>query len=170
MVYPDLSTECQVDRGGEVRAVGWLGKRVGLLGFLGARQPFTVGEVESGFVNKLRQHIRTAWQPVVTWGLHSCEFCRRPLARGSKNLWIPTRSLKYVAPELIVHYIEVHCYLPPQEFITAVMDCPLQGSTEFFQLLSGFDNWWDAQQRCAAPNGGAPMPSTNSGVAEGRRQ
>jgi SAM-dependent methyltransferase len=59
-------------------------------------------------------------------------------------VWIPTKTLKYVAPELIVHYIEAHSYLPPQEFITAVMACPPQGSKAFFKLLSGFENWWDA--------------------------
>ena len=74
--------------------------------------------------------------------------------------------LKFVVPELIVHYIEAHCYLPPQEFIAAVMQCPPQGCAEFFQLLSGFENWWDAQQ-IAPPNGGPAARSVSSGVTEG---
>ena len=149
MFYADLSTKCQVDSGPQVRAVGWLGKRNGVLRLFGARHPFTVGEVDSSFVDRLREHIRNAWQPVGLMGWHSCEFCRDPHARGGTNIWIPTRSLKYVAPELIVHYIESHCYLPPQEFIAAVMQCPPQESDEFFQLMSGFDNWWKAQPDAA---------------------
>ena len=145
MFYADLSTECQVDAGAQVRAVGWLAKRGGVLGLFGGRHPLTVGEVDAALVDRLREHTCHAWQPVVAAGFHRCEFCSDHRAAGSDNVWIPTPSLKYVAPELTIHYIEAHCYLPPQEFISAVMACPPQASEAFFQLMSGFKNWWDAQ-------------------------
>jgi len=145
MYYADLSTKCQVDAGPKVRAVGWLGNYNGLLGRFGAQHRFTVGEVDIVIVDTLRDHIRNAWQPIQAFGFHSCEFCQDPHATGGWNIWIPTRSLIYVAPELIVHYIEAHRYLPPYEFIDAVMRCPPQNSDEFFELLSGFDNWWKPQ-------------------------
>jgi hypothetical protein len=158
MFYQDLSTECQVDSGQHIRAVGWLGKRAGLPGLFGAKHPFTVGEVDPGFVERLREHIRNAWQPVVAMGCHSCEFCGNPQAKGCRNVWIPTRSLIYVAPELIVHYIDVHCYLPPREFVNAVMQCPPQKSAEFFRLLSAFKDWWSAQPHHSA-DGSQPFSS-----------
>jgi hypothetical protein len=151
--YRDLSTKCQVDSGPNVRAVGWLGKR---------NSPFTVGDVDPRFVEKLLEHIQSAWQPFRLMGYHFCGFCRDFEAKGTRNVWIPTASLKYVAPELIIHYIERHNYAPPQEFISAVMECPPQGSPEFFQLLSRFDNCWDAQ-RAAPPNASLAAGQTSSG-------
>ena len=57
-------------------------------------------------------------------------------------MWIPTESVVYVAPELVTHYVEVHGYQPPVEFIAAVLACPPQGSLEFHQLLACFPQWW----------------------------
>jgi hypothetical protein len=114
MFYPDLATQCQVDFGPSVRAIGWLS----------AGHPFAVGSVEDDFVDRLRTHIAGAWQPCVTAGRHYCEFCPDRRVGGNSNVWFPTHHIKYVAPELIVHYIEYHCYQPPDEFIKAVMSCP----------------------------------------------
>lgn len=133
MFYPDLATECQVDAGPKVRAIGWLS----------VDHPFAVGSVEDVVVERLRAHISTAWQPLMTAGVHFCEFCPDHRVGGSANIWFPTQNVKYVAPELIVHYIEYHCYRPPDEFIEAVLTCPSQESNEFFRLLSQFDNHWD---------------------------
>jgi len=133
--YPDLATECQADSGPAVRAIGWLG--VG--------HSFTVGSVAEAFVERLRAHIIDAWQPCFAAGKHHCEFCTDRLVGGSANIWFPTQRLKFVVPELIVHYIEFHCYRPPDEFIEAVMACPPQGSDEFFNLLSRFQNHWDGR-------------------------
>lgn len=36
------------------------------------------------------------------------------------ELWIPANEAIYAAPILIVHFIEVHNYLPPAEFIAAI--------------------------------------------------
>jgi hypothetical protein len=140
MFYPDLATECQVDFGPEVRAIGWLS----------ANHLFSVGSVEDAFVARLRAHISTAWQPCFAAGKHDCEFCPHRRVGGSANVWFPTPHVKYVAPELIAHYIEYHCYRPPGEFIRAVMDCPPQGSDEFFELLSNFDNHWNRRQRASS--------------------
>src|SRR5262245_57112864 len=103
MYFPDLTTECQVDRGGHVRAIGWLA----------AEHPFPTGPVPAGFLTALRSHVLAAWQPIASMGGHLCEFCVSSRADegcvgGSTNVWIPTASRVYVAPELIVHYIEAH--------------------------------------------------------------
>ena len=133
MYYPDLSNECQLDIGTQVRAVGWLSND----------HPFTKGDVPSDSREKLIRHISEAWQPVIAAGLHFCELCdEKPFACGT-NLWIPTEELLYIAPGMISHYIEVHGYKPPEEFIQAVIDCPVQGSVEFLKLVERYARWRD---------------------------
>jgi hypothetical protein len=133
MFFPDLDSECQVDRGDHVRAVGWLSEE----------HPFPTGSVPLGFSAALRTLIKSAWQPVTAMGPQFCEFCAKTdRVGGSKNVWIPTPEKVYIAPELIAHYIETHSYRPPDEFIEAVLACPPQGSDEFQAALHRFPCWW----------------------------
>jgi len=40
---------------------------------------------------------------------------------GGAEIWIPDSSQGYfAAPDLIIHYIEEHQYLPPREFLSAL--------------------------------------------------
>ena len=55
--------------------------------------------------------------------------------RGFRNLWIPGKDVIYVAPELIVHYIEAHAYRPPDEFCKAVCRCPDMTSAKYSRAL-----------------------------------
>ena len=116
--FPELSNECQVDKGPHVRTIGWLS----------VEHAFPTGEVPPTFIEKLRAHLQDPWQPVVTWGRYRCNLCPAHLSdgpiSGSRNLWIPGEGVVYVAPELILHYIEAHHYKPPGEFILAVLNCP----------------------------------------------
>ncbi len=59
-------------------------------------------------------------------------------ARGAANLWVPADDVVYVAPELVLHYVTGHKYLPPLEFIDAVMACPEQGSAAYMNRMSRF--------------------------------
>ena len=45
------------------------------------------------------------------------------------------RDLLFVAPEMVVHYIEEHGYSPPAEFVEAVLRAPLP-DTEEYQLMT----------------------------------
>lgn len=72
-------------------------------------------------------------------GTHICTFCGdnavygryqiigKELFLGSAELWIPNIDFKkiHVVPDLILHYIESHRYLPPKEFLDAVNDFKL---------------------------------------------
>ena len=90
------------------------------------------------FLDKLRQYIAEAWQPVIAAGLHECELCvEKPFVCGS-NLWIATESVVYIAPGMVLHYIEEHGYKPPEEFVEAVLESHPQGSTEFVKLVEKF--------------------------------
>jgi hypothetical protein len=54
---------------------------------------------------------------------------------GQNNLFIPGDGLLYVAPSTIIHYIDSHDYLPPIEFIDAVLRCPRMRSMEYLKAI-----------------------------------
>ena len=69
-----------------------------------------------------------------TRGYHRCPFCENPgfgikveyqgnlLTLGSAEIRVQgVDGTRYPAPGLICHYIKEHNYLPPQEFIDAVL-------------------------------------------------
>jgi hypothetical protein len=135
MFYPDLNQECQVDQGPYVRAVGWLARD----------HPFPKGPVSPAFLEALRRQLRDPWQPVAAGGSHRCEFCPQSQdgpARGASNLWVPGEEWVYVAPELVLHYIETHGYSPPPGFIAAILDCPDQDSLAYRERMRQFPAWW----------------------------
>jgi hypothetical protein len=41
----------------------------------------------------------------------------------------------FVAPDAILHYVERHNYLPPRQFLDAVITCPEMGSEPYFTAL-----------------------------------
>jgi len=55
---------------------------------------------------------------------------------------IPSQSCVYIAPDLVVHYIEAHRYAPPTEFVEAVLACPEQLSDAYVELLLPFVSSW----------------------------
>ena len=130
MYFPDLSTKCSADHGECVRAIGWLA----------AGQDFPKGEVPPQFLEKLREHLKVPWQTIKFWGSHRCELCppNSHAPSDSNNLWIPGDAVVYVAPAMILHYIEAHQYKPPDEFITAVLECPAQNASAYLKRMDQF--------------------------------
>ena len=119
-----------------VRSVGWLE----------AGHPYQRGPVPDEFLVSLKRHVAEAYQFALSVGVHHCSLCPEGKAQAGKlNLMIPTSRLLYVAPELIVHYIEDHGYQPPQEFIEAVLACPEQESEEYMKLLEPFERNWASE-------------------------
>lgn len=55
-------------------------------------------------------------------GIHGCPFCPGPhIATGNAEIRVlGSDGTVYAAPTLILHYVVVHHYLPPPEFIDAV--------------------------------------------------
>jgi hypothetical protein len=68
-------------------------------------------------------------------GPHFCDFCRISTVGGVANLFIPGEGVLYVAPELIVHYVDAHEYAPPIEFQRAVLACPPMRSAAYFKAI-----------------------------------
>lgn len=109
MYFRDLFEE-QIPRANSIFVkVGWLDKD----------KPYTQGECPKKFIDKLKKIKLT----MHTRGWNDCPFCEN--AKSSAEYYIPilpTKNRKgYHSPEMIIHYITEHNYLPPQEFIDAVM-------------------------------------------------
>jgi hypothetical protein len=107
------------------------------VGWLSIEHPFQKGEVSVDFLRTLQ---RLVTSPVNLYrGSHLCEFCPPPPKElsaggavwvlkppagttGNGEIRVPgLNGLVYVAPVLVAHYVEAHQYVPPAEFVDAVM-------------------------------------------------
>jgi len=52
---------------------------------------------------------------------------------GNRNLFLPGNGCLYIAPSLILHYIDAHQYAPPEEFVKAVLECPPVRSPDYLK-------------------------------------
>lgn len=114
-----------------------LGEDVNLIavGWLENNHSFSTGQVPQKFYQKLSTLLVDPWAPVICMGPHECTLCQFEGAMGSNNLFLPYKSNIYVAPELILHYINCHCYCPPEVFIAGVMECPETRSMDYKKAL-----------------------------------
>ena len=114
------------------------------IGWLDGVHPFPTGSMKPGLLETIR---KLASQPVELYrGYHVCEVCVEPsdvekkfmphnkmiidpdcswakwvkARQGNGEIRVPGKGVTFAAPILIVHYIEEHHYLPPQEFLEAV--------------------------------------------------
>ena len=137
--HPDLSTNPQT---GETY-VGWLDPSV----------PFPTGTVSPHLLERLETV--AAHHVLQTRGFHPCPFCtdhrstRIPPATEYIDTSGETRLLGsaemrvipkdggpiFAAPNLVLHYIAVHTYLPPKPFLDALESCALPGEPAFSAAL-----------------------------------
>ena len=108
------------------------------VGWLGEGHAFKQGQVSQSFFEKLKLTILR--ESVNQYrGRHYCELClaeeiwiesdNKRKCLGSAEVWIPCAKsdLIYAAPNFVLHYIEVHNYLPPVQFVEAVERFDLSG-------------------------------------------
>ena len=126
--YQDLSTCYYFGEG-----FGGQAELIVAVGWLSAREDYARGSVPAVARDRLASLLCEAWQPVSFLGSHTCQLCGG--ARSHRNLFLPGQGKVLVAPEGILHYIDNHGYLPPQEFIRAVLSCPPMGSQDYFRAL-----------------------------------
>jgi hypothetical protein len=104
------------------------------VGWLDRAYEFVHGDVSIRTLDKLRE-LASGSSTNQTRGYHVCAFCdethSRPIVDwkgvrrilGSSEIWVTSRrGVTYAAPDMILHYIEAHHYLPPGEFLEAVDD------------------------------------------------
>lgn len=99
------------------------------VGWLSSEHPFERGRVSAAVVDKLT-YLAVFKSINFMRGHHRCEFCSanevvaevKGVARllGSAEIWVPGERTLFAAPNLIVHYVKVHGYHPPAEFLRAV--------------------------------------------------
>ena len=57
-------------------------------------------------------------------GFHVCEYCKDEISSGDVTLDYGNGNV-FQVPDMILHYIADHQYLPPEEFINIVRGCDL---------------------------------------------
>ena len=116
MYYQDLSPYEYGSSGKNLLNIGWLE----------AGHEFSIGDFpEKKELLKKLNSMKISYR---CRGFHCCDFCVMPRGSGSDGMERSDnygngeyRIGKFAAPALIIHYIRVHDYKPPQEFINAVI-------------------------------------------------
>jgi hypothetical protein len=130
------------------------------VGWLEAGRLYRRGPVTPSFLESLTRLLIDPWQPVTAAGNHRCDLCRfdgsvgsvrykdLTVPVGASNLIVPGNGLLYVAPSLILHYINSHEYAPPDEFVEAVQSCPPMRSMAYRRaILKNAPRGWVASLR-----------------------
>lgn len=117
------------------------------VGWLDSRHKHAHGSVSESFVARLAALLVIPWEPCHFMGWHDCELCRSSFGPlqisvknmrvniGITNLFVPGDDKVFVAPSMILHYIDAHEYYPPEVFQNAVMACPEMGSAEYLDAI-----------------------------------
>ncbi len=84
------------------------------IGWLGATVPQT-GPIPSSVFDALRNASTNCSTDAGELGYHTCQVCKRFEDRG--EFVIDTKGRTCVLPRMVIHYIEVHQYRPPQQFL-----------------------------------------------------
>lgn len=129
------------------KAVGWLA--------LGHAFPTMISDEETLDLLWLYCSISVAQ----TRGGHDCEFCpigsARYFERNGQRLSLGTSEIRvfsrdgrnYAAPTLIYHYVLVHHYKPPDEFLQALREGPRPPRKEYFDALAKLNLEWNRTSR-----------------------
>ena len=110
MYLEDLSPRSSAEDDNEMVSVGWLD----------SFHAFPTGRTSPPFRWRLRTLAIHPLNP--SKGSHACDFCGKAWGGGAFVFEGPSRS--YFCPEMITHYVDEHDYLPPAEFVEAVMSKP----------------------------------------------
>jgi hypothetical protein len=101
------------------------------VGRLERERPYETGPIPPAFLRALKRLARAPKN--LCRGFHVCDLCDRPDStelwewsegrRGNGEIHVRSRAGDvYAAPLLVVHYVEVHRYCPPEEFIQAALE------------------------------------------------
>ena len=134
--YEDLTPYNYHHRGERELNIGWLKQG----------QSFTIGDIPEGFIEKLKIYLQSEFTILDCLGDHDCEFCDKQESACCEIRVVSSDGKIYACPELILHYIEDHKYLPPQEFIDAVMSGPTPGSKEYKNIITRLPESWQRRE------------------------
>lgn len=114
------------------------------VGWLSLGHDFPMMQPTEEILDLIWKHCKISVQQ--TRGIHRCEFCSGPVGnteRHGERLVLGSAEIRvfsnhgytYAAPNLIYHYISVHQYKPPDEFLLALARGPRPPSPEYFERL-----------------------------------
>jgi hypothetical protein len=121
------------------------------IGWIGAGSDFECAESTEETLQAVWEHckISIAYMP----GIHRCEFCNDFSYYAERNgeylllggseirVFSPSGEI-YAAPTLIYHYMHAHYYAPPLEFLWALHEGPVPGSSAYFDRLKELGMEW----------------------------
>ncbi|MEM9776300.1 MAG: hypothetical protein AAF902_17110 [Chloroflexota bacterium] len=114
------------------------------VGFLSRKFKFQTGKPPAGFLEKLRSFCHPDVTVCHTHGKRKSPFDNKhieldvngtPTTLGGAEIRVIGTEDIFAAPDLVYHYVVDHNYLPPQEFIDAVLNGPQPNSAEFRALI-----------------------------------
>lgn len=121
--------------------------RLKAVGWLDAQTPYPRGHTTRDFFDALAALAVDPWEPAALLGRHECPFCvftggpatlhvgEVTVSLGTRNLFVPDDDAVFVAPSLILHYVDAHQYAPPAEFQRAVARCPPMRSMDYLKAI-----------------------------------
>lgn len=128
------------------------------IGWLDKSEPFPSGVTGQKFQERLFSYCLDKNVVYITRGFHFCNLCGQSgiewaqnrqnyygdgskcMSLGFGEIRIIGNSSIYAAPTLIYHYVNEHSYLPPDEFINAVLYGPKPESSEYREFLRTHQN------------------------------
>ena len=122
-----------------------MGQRPKNVGWLGPAADFGTAEPDAEFLELLWQHC--AVSVLQTRGLHECHLCppheSNVAERNGKQLLLGSAEIRvfsrigeiYAAPNLVYHYVSVHKYRPPKQFVDAIRLGLRPSSKDYFDRL-----------------------------------
>jgi len=115
MYFPDLHVQ-EMAFGVKAIKIGWLD----------TGKPYTkwsrpLSDEDAEMLAELIIKLEEIGPAVFTKGWHNCPFCNGEKSSRQYHIRFNDERTFYDAPEMITHYIVDHNYMPPKEFIDAVM-------------------------------------------------
>lgn len=117
------------------------------IGWLGEDEDFPKGEVSNEFLMNLWEYYKC---PIYKtrkiynnqkldgyWKFFIATSGERDMHLGRAEIRVvdQKRNVVYASPDLIIHYVINHKYLPPKEFIQAVIEGPKPNTEEFSHMI-----------------------------------
>ena len=144
-VYQDLSDYryCSDEARPGTKNVGWLGKG----------QEFETATPTDAVLGALWGYCKVS--AVQMRGIHECEFCSGPSECGEREgerLLLGAAEIRvfsdgpsiFAAPTLIYHYVSVHHYRAPEQFIEALLVAQGPPARVYFEKLEALGLKWNA--------------------------
>lgn len=102
------------------------------VGWLDVSKEYPKGELTNEFLDRLWEYL--PYNITQMRGFHECNLCSEKLGyleveKGNDKFKLGSAEIRvigidgkvYAAPNLIYHYIQYHKYMPPEEFVNAVL-------------------------------------------------